>query len=101
MGEKERDRTSGTDGEGRGGGGGVRRICLEQRLRGTDGISRLAFAGNTPSSSLSFFLGPTTMTTTYRTRRASLKHNGACFSVLSPADNAVYLTSFKSTKPVN
>lgn len=27
---------------------GVRCICLEQKLSGIDGISKLAFAGNTP-----------------------------------------------------
>ena len=90
--------------DGRWGWRDIRRICLEQRLLSTDGISKLAFAGNTPSASLSFFLLLTTTTTTTTTTmrtRSELKAQWRPLFSPFPVNNTVYLTSFKSTKPVN
>lgn len=69
--------------------GGWNRICLEQWLAGFVGISRYVLKQY--YFSFSQLLGT----------NGAFKHNGVCFSGFSPAHNAVYLTSFKSTKPVN
>lgn len=67
---------------------GWNRICLEQWPAGFVGISRYVLK---QYFSFSQLLGT----------NGAFKHNGVCFSDFSPAHNDVYLTSFKSTKPVN